>query len=173
MRKKEEGVSVVTIGKRERRWRGRAYLDHLVIDARLLDEREKRHLIAKLTHAAEAQVERVVVCELTKASIVQDLGDVVLLLLREARAHEDSGGELTERVDGGLGSVWLVGVRLAQQVDERLKRGIDAVVEVIALLEKDVLVREPRELVQRGDEALVGADHAALSERRLKNSRSA
>lgn len=58
-------------------------------------------------------------------------------------------------------------VDLAQQSDESAQAGLRALEQILALAKQDVLVREPRVLVESRDEGLVRAHHAALREGRL------
>lgn len=153
---------------RERRGRGNTHLDDAIIHARLLDQREEGHVLRELVDAAEAQIERLILGHLAEAARAQQIGHGSLLRVGEARAHEDGHGQLGKRVGRGLGRVAaLVVVRGAHELDQAAERGEGRVVEGVALGEEDVLVREPRVLVQRADEVLVRADLVALDEGRL------
>ena len=98
-------------------------------------------------------------------AVAQVGADLSLLLLGEAWANERSDSKLLQRSSCRL--VWLgamVAMGLAEEVDECANRHLGAVEEAKALSFKDEVDGEPRVLVERSDEAFVGANEAALRE---------
>ena len=145
------------------------YLDQLVVRTGKHRCRFEWPVLGERMFAAKAEVHACGTSELVVAAVAQVGADLGLLLLAEAWADERCDSKLLEGSRSRL--VWLsamVAVRLAEQIDEGADRRLGAVEEASTLCPKNEVDGEPRVLVERCDEALVGADETALSEWRLR-----
>ena len=145
-----------------------SYLHDLVRSVWMLGSNPERPVRSEGIAAAEAQVHAVCLSELVVAAASQVRHDLRFLLLGEAWACEDSHCKLLERAHRRLGGISAsIAVHLAEHVDEGANGFPNALEQANTLILEYVLSREPRILVDRRDQALVGTDEAASSVRGL------
>ena len=118
--------------------------------------------------AAVAEVHAASIAHVAVTALRHDEYDGSLLALSEAWARESSDGELVQDRRSRHGwIVLLIVVGLAKQYHESADAAERSVEQHITLAQENMIDRIPRVLVDGGDQALVDADRAALSEWRL------
>ena len=146
----------------------KTYLEDLIRGTWLLDQSVERPVGTISVSAAEAVVRAARIGHGTKARRIQHHGEVRLHAFGEAWTDESSNSEFFE---GFLSwprwvEVLIAGL-LAHEFDQGANAPAGAIEECMTLLGKHMVDIIPRILVQDRDEVLVGADQAALGERRL------
>lgn len=138
------------------------YLEQLVLDTWLLAQDEKWPDRTVSVNAAELDVEAFADRVLTEVAGVKMSDHQRLLHLSETWAGEDGDSELLESDGSWLGLVVVAMTAVLTQVlhegDNSLESNFE---QSIALPDEDVLDGEPRELVDRVDDAFIWANQAA------------
>ena len=142
-----------------------AYLDQLIMHARLLHKNVERPITAEVVRTAEQHAKTLRSRVLPIVALVEVTDDAALLDFGEAGTGESGDGELLESVRGRLGGIVLgVASDAAQQLHESVDSLDGDVVELVALAEEDVRVGVPWQLVDGADDALVRTHVAARGE---------
>lgn len=105
--------------------------------------------------------------QLSPAGEVNSITQKRLLLVSEARVGQAGTDDLLEKLTGDGGGV----VVSAKRNDQRAQAGDGAVEEQCTIPEGDIVLSEPRVLVESANEALIGTVVAALGEWGLSRQR--